>query len=681
MPVDPADPGDSVEAQPSGVPTITGVPTAVTAFLGYFSHGPMNTPMRILSGADLDRNFGPLIATSEAGYGIRQFYANGGDVAWVVRVASSPTTSPLQSASIQIRDAPGGDTILEAAAKSPGTWGNSIRLAVDYGTANLGKSFNLTVTLVDTSIPPVALLTEMYPNLTLDPSDSNFALEVVNKASDLVQLQLVGNVSATALPAPTGTISTDVSSVNPSTLSGSMTVTLGATELCADLTLPGSLTSLMDLAVALESRLRALGSPAVMPDVTVALVPGSGTSEYVGPGPEVVLQISAAITQPNQALTFSGSLADALGLDSAAIENVQRYALGLPLPATPLAAVDPVAGGDGEPPDAKALQGDRQTKTGIYSLDNVDQFDILCLPDVMSLADEDAFTVISAAESYCASRRAFLVVDVPQNSSGGVGMPAQRDSVAGVLGWLANNSTLRSCDTALYFPRPQIPDPLNGNRPRSVAVSGTIAGLYAKTDSTRGVWKVAAGTTAILSGVSTLACDVTDAESEVLNALGINCLRRLPVYGIVCWGARTLDGADQIESEWKYIPVRRLALYLEASLYQGTQWAVFEPNGEPLWAQIRLDVGSFMQDLFRQGAFQGSTPTTAYFVKCDSNTTTQADIDRGVVNILVGFAPLEPAEFVVLQIQQLAGQQPHGRQNRVSTGRTGGTKRTGPEDR
>ena len=151
---------------------------------------------------------------------------------------------------------------------------------------------------------------------------------------------------------------------------------------------------------------------------------------------------------------------------------------------------------------------------------------------------------------------------------------------------------------------------------------------------------------------------MTDAENGSLNPQAINCLRSLPVYGNVCWGARTLDGADQLASDWKYIPVRRLALYIEASLYQGTQWVVFEPNDEPLWSQIRLNVGSFMQGLFQQGAFQGSTPTSAYFVKCDSDTTTQADINLGVVNILVGFAPLKPAEFVILQIQQIAGQIP-----------------------
>jgi uncharacterized protein len=156
--------------------------------------------------------------------------------------------------------------------------------------------------------------------------------------------------------------------------------------------------------------------------------------------------------------------------------------------------------------------------------------------------------------------------------------------------------------------------------------------------------------------VVSLAYTMTDAENGVLNPVAINCLRSLPIYGNVCWGARTLDGADQLASDWKYVPVRRLALYIESSLYQGTQWVVFEPNDEPLWSQIRLNVGTFMQNLFQQGAFQGSTPRSAYFVKCDSDTTTQADIDLGVVNILVGFAPLKPAEFVILQIQQIANQ-------------------------
>ena len=131
-----------------------------------------------------------------------------------------------------------------------------------------------------------------------------------------------------------------------------------------------------------------------------------------------------------------------------------------------------------------------------------------------------------------------------------------------------------------------------------------------------------------------------------------------PIFGNVCWGARTLNGSDALASEWKYIPVRRFALFLEESLYRGTKWVVFEPNDEPLWAQIRLNIGAFMQSLFRQGAFQGTKPSEAYFVKCDKETTTQTDINNGIVNIVVGFAPLKPAEFVILKIQQIAGQIP-----------------------
>jgi phage tail sheath protein FI len=221
--------------------------------------------------------------------------------------------------------------------------------------------------------------------------------------------------------------------------------------------------------------------------------------------------------------------------------------------------------------------------------------------------------------------------------------------------WLATNEGVRHRNAAVYFPRLAIPDTLNENRPRDVGPSGTMAGVYARTDSTRGVWKAPAGTDASLRN-ATIALRMTDLENGALNPLGINALRNFAIFGNVSWGARTLEGSDQQASEWKYVSVRRTALYIEDSLYQGLKWVVFEPNDEPLWAQIRLNVGAFMQSLFRQGAFQGKTPAEAYFVKCDKETTTQNDIDRGIVNIVVGFAPLKPAEFVVIQIQQMAGQ-------------------------
>jgi Bacteriophage tail sheath protein len=332
------------------------------------------------------------------------------------------------------------------------------------------------------------------------------------------------------------------------------------------------------------------------------------------------------------------------------VVNVQQYSLGITAAVTAAAegpiTPTPAVGNDGGTPSAAELIGIPLNKTGVYALEDVDLFNILCIPLAATLGATDFQAVISAATAYCDARRAFMIVDIP---------PAVKDLNL-MQTWMTQNDTLRDNNNAVYFPRVLIPDPLNSFRLRDVALSGTVAGLYAQTDASRGVWKAPAGTEASLRNVSHLVYNLTDGQNGVLNPLGINCLRSFPVYGNVCWGARTLKGADVEASEWKYIPVRRFALFLEESLYRGTKWAVFEPNDEPLWSQIRLNVGAFMQSLFRQGAFQGQTPQDAYFVKCDDETTTQNDINNGIVNIVVGFAPLKPAEFVVIQIQQIAGQ-------------------------
>jgi len=206
--------------------------------------------------------------------------------------------------------------------------------------------------------------------------------------------------------------------------------------------------------------------------------------------------------------------------------------------------------------------------------------------------------------------------------------------------------------SAVFFPQITIDE--NGLK-KNIGPSGAIAGLCARTDSTRGVWKAAAGTEADLRGVIGLKQRFSDGENGVLNPRAVNTIRIFP-NGIVNWGARTMDGDDGFASEYKYIPIRRLALFIEESLYRGLKWVVFEPNDEPLYAQIRLNVGAFMHNLFRQGAFQGQKPKDAYFVKCDTETTTQNDRNLGIVNIWVGFAPLKPAEFVILYLQQMAGQ-------------------------
>lgn len=293
----------------------------------------------------------------------------------------------------------------------------------------------------------------------------------------------------------------------------------------------------------------------------------------------------------------------------------------------------------------------RASKAGLFALERADLFNLLCIPPFAPDADVDKSSW-DAAVAYARERRALVLVDPPFVSSGWFEMSDVTATGA------VTDVVARSENAALYFPRLRMANPLRENRPEPFAPCGAVAGVIARTDASRGVWKSAAGIDATLGGVLGLEVNLTDPENGAINQLGVNCLRQFPNTGPVVWGARTLRGADTLASEWKYLAVRRMALFIEESLYRGTQWVVFEPNDEPLWAQIRLNVGAFMQNLFRQGAFQGKSPREAYFVKCDRETTTQTDINNGVVNILVGFAPLKPAEFVVIKLQQIAGDIP-----------------------
>jgi len=397
-------------------------------------------------------------------------------------------------------------------------------------------------------------------------------------------------------------------------------------------------------------------------------MPGASvTCSVAGTGTSQVIRVNALLPQiPDAVVSFAAPTAagfsDAsatLGLSAPATTNVAHYALGTGNGTGSGwggSQTSSTAGSDGSGlPQTGDLIGDQGMFTGIYALEKIDLFNLLCIPEATRAAPGnpsalditvDPNAIYSAAIALCDSRRAFLLLDAPPNVN----------TVSGAVDWKTSGLTVSDANGAAFFPRLRLPDPLNNYQLRTFAPCGVVAGLYARIDGTRGVWKAPAGIEATLSGVQSLVYKMTDAENGVLNPLGLNCFRTFPVYGSVLWGARTLVGADADASQWKYVPVRRIALFLEESLYRGTQWVVFEPNDEPLWAAIRLNIGSFMQNLFRQGAFQGQTPADAYFVKCDSDTTTQADIDLGIVNILVGFAPLKPAEFVIIQIQQMAGQ-------------------------
>jgi len=311
--------------------------------------------------------------------------------------------------------------------------------------------------------------------------------------------------------------------------------------------------------------------------------------------------------------------------------------------AAPRVAAAARAGTDGSvlSPADNAFRTALLARFGAGSLtDRLDSFNLLCVPGLTHAA------TVASLQGECRRRRAFMIIDAASNATVAGMVSTGTQGLAGADGMFS----------AVYFPWVRAVDPAQRGAIRAFPPCGFVAGVIARTDRARGVWKAPAGSEAVLKGAAGLSLKLTDAQNGQLNPLAVNCLRALPTYGHVVWGSRTLHGQDSRGSEWKYVPVRRTALHIEESLHRGTQWAVFEPNDEPLWAQIRLNVGVFMNDLFRQGALRGSHPGEAWFVRCDRQTTTQNDIANGIVNILVGFAPMKPAEFIVLRIRQRAGQ-------------------------
>ncbi|SMC47548.1 phage tail sheath C-terminal domain-containing protein [Kibdelosporangium aridum] len=599
MPVTPTYPGVYIEELPSAVRTITGVSTSVTAFVGYTTRGPVNVPVTLTSFADYERRFGGLAVTSVVSYAVQQFFLKGGSTAIVVRLASDAVSSFV--------DVPGSGENKSFTIKSTeeGAWADNLRAAID--PSDTADAFDLRV--FDTG----GAVRETYSDLSLDPKSPRYAEAVVNQSSTTVRIDVKTDA---VFPAYSGTVSRPIAVPLPD---GPQEIILTAdgkdyTFTLYDADAEDKPATLTELALLLERKIRAADPSKSALAAARVQVRGDRLQTLAGDG--------------TTELTLAG--ADALGLGSS--KHPPAFAFS--------------SGADGTVPKAPEFIGSPDDKTGIHALRDVEDVNLLVLPDI---ADErfaaTRIDVISQAISLCEDKRIFLILD----------SPASWTTLDRARAGLATFDSVRSDHAALYFPHIRLTDPLTG-RLRDFPPSGAIAGVYARTDTERGVWKAPAGTEATLSGVRAFTVPLTDEENGLINPLGLNALRAFPVIGPVVWGARTLAGADRLASQWKYVPVRRLALFLEESLYRGTKWVVFEPNDERLWSQIRLNVGAFLHTLFLQGAFQGTSPREAYFVRCDASTTTQDDINRGVVNVVVGFAPLKPAEFVIIQIEQMAGQ-------------------------
>jgi uncharacterized protein len=684
-------PGVYIQELPSPVHTITGVATSIAAFVGYTPSGIDNRAQTIFSFGDFERLFGGLASDSAVSYAVAQFYQNApGQQAYVVRVPKAPQASSDNAAAAVEFDG------LTFTSLSSGAWANgNLLIDIDQGppvdlTVDQ-QAFNLTVTnLLDGT-------TEYFPNLTLNANSMNYVATVINDVDNGSQLvNVAGTATSSPLPA-SGVVGSPitVADVNHA-LGGSTTATTADANWGFQLTtsnpaassvsaqLPITVTvfanggpipqSLSGLATQLQQTINTALAGASVTGASVQCSVASMVTDATTTPPTLgtALRINASLpNQPDALLEFEApsgtnapqSVLPGLGLESGTGTpppsfNVAHYALGTGHGGAGWGSqtASLVAGPDGALPGGTALIGDQAAFTGMYALEKVDLFNLLCFPDATraapgapgsaALPDTEITSIYSQAIPYCDQRRAFLLLDPPPDVA----------TVSGAIDWITATLGITDPNGAAFWPQLRLPDPLNNYNLRSFAPCGVVAGVYATTDGTRGVWKAPAGINATLNGVQSLTYTMTDQENGQLNPLGLNCFRSFPVYGRVLWGARTLQGADALASQWKYVPVRRLALYLEESLYRGLKWVVFEPNDAPLWAAIRLNVESFMQTLFLKGAFQGTTPTQAYFVKCDSETTTQTDIDNGIVNILVGFAPLEPAEFVVIQIEQLAGQ-------------------------
>lgn len=653
MPVQPTYPGVYIEEVPSGARTIAGVATSITAFVGYTTRGIDNRAKRLFSFSDFERSFGGLASESELSYAVQHFFANGGTESWVVRVPKDDA----KAASITLLDGvTGAKKALGVTALSKGAWANNVVIDIDYDKIPNSdtESFNLTVTDIKTGN------SEKFPRVSLNKAKSNFAEAVINdlvNGSEMIKVEVVD--STAKRPVQTGTIGSTITLKDiDSKKDYSVKIASDAPASIAPVkvkviekgdSIP---TSILGVCRLLENRIN-VALQKELPGARIRCVPNNTED-----GIRILSDFAPQLGATDASITFSDGTTDSalemLALDKAKA-NVGHYWLGKGK--TKLAQADPVEGRDGKTlPKTAGLIGKESNFTGIYALDKVDTFNILCIPDAtraetgnpetLDSKNVDPNEIFTAAMQFCKKRRAFLIIDPPPNVN----------DIQSASDWMYTGLKVRDLNGAAYFPRLRLSDPLNEFKQRTFAPCGVVAGLYARTDASRGVWKAPAGIEATLNGVRSPVYTLTDGEHGALNPLGLNCFRNFPVYGNVAWGARTLMGADVQASEWKYIPVRRLALYMEESLYRGLKWVVFEPNDEPLWAQIRLNVGAFMHNLFRQGAFQGQTPDKAYFVKCDSETTTQSDINLGIVNILVGFAPLKPAEFVILRLQQIAGQ-------------------------
>jgi len=644
-------PGVYIEEIPSGAKTIEGVSTSITAFVGPARKGPAGEATLIHSLDEYIATYGGVHSAADAmGLSVTAYYQNGGKDAYIARLVSTNPPAAASSRSVA-GEGTAGANVLKISATSPGTWGDEVRIRASKASAT-APVFKLELGHLENE---KLVADETFDNLSMNAASADYALTRVNGVSKLVALALEpaataqlqkGSLTGAELPAAATYFSGAAGVKDGMTLTlnvdglGAKKITLGT---AASLALAGANAGDgAKVAEAIRLAVVALG-PSQTPykDFTVAY---GGDRKFV--------LTSGSTSSSSSVVVYGGSgtdtdLAKLIKVDPASAPTaVQGAAKIVPLAVSGTNDLgEPLAGGVEGPPaasDYTAFFGQKLIKIRDAS--------IIVLPGQSVPKSGAGNDAVSAAIAHAeATQRSMVIVDPAPG--------AELESANDVDLLALTTSTY----AALYYPWVEMTNPFfkegDGSTPTiPVAPSAFAAGMWAKIDGRRGVWKAPAGVETSLLGVAALQFNVGDGDQDQLNPLGVNALRKLPGFGHVIWGTRTLS--TKANPEWRYVPVRRTAIFIEQSVYNSIQWAVFEPNDHKLWASLRSNIDAFMNGLWRSGAFQGEKASDAYFVRCGlGDTMVQSDIDRGQVIVVVGFAPLKPAEFVIVRIQQKVAQQ------------------------
>lgn len=634
-------PGVYLEEIASGSRPIEGVATSVTAFVGFTYRGEVGEPKLIGKFDDYVKEFGPIVENDPMGLAVQAFYLNGGGSAYICRIVGNNK----KATNVGLKNIDGENStspVLTINAINPGTWGNDIRYKIEKDAADAPLFSLLVGELKDSKFNEL----ERFDNLSMDESSSDYVLLRVNGNSNLIEVvstvdandyqhaEIIGDDAEFAdiknyiddpLKIHTIMVSVNGSQIKNISLAG---VSISGTIRTDNVT---NLTS--DIKDAIQSGL------------------GTNTVDFTRAAKKFTIATNNIASSSDNITLIDSEMLDVLGLTAAKVTSIKQgidkvipKVLEGTIPAVGTGEL--LGGGKSDQPVASDFIDFYTKKLRKYR-----DISILVVPG-SSWDGGLGQANLSASLAHCEfMKNRVLILDPPKGKElkdavavKSLGLPTSTYSVT-YYPWV-------SVSNPLYHPdkNPLVSKTIN------IAPSAIAAGMWAKIDGKRGVWKAPAGVATQVLGAQGMEYQVDDTAQNQLNPLGINSIRNIPNFGSVFWGARTL--ATKADPEWRYVPVRRTAIFIEESIYNGIHWAVFEPNSHLLWSSLRVNIGSFMNGLFRSGAFQGEKANDAYFVRCGlGDTMTQGDIDRGQVIVMVGFAPVKPAEFVIVRIQQMVGQQ------------------------